>query len=152
MGSWALPFYGRVKIGCPEGYAIKLMMFEVAPIEWNLTAGATHHIGLAKGMKSQVPGSVQQIVEDGDIICLTSFIGKYISASTSGRGVHFNPGTERIHLEEYDYRFVLDPRVLAWANGVMNNYFAAVYYKFVPCSAGERNAILAWQGANEEAY
>ena len=61
----------------------------------------------------------------------------------------FTRATQRFELREYDYRFVTNPLVVHCSFGVPEKCLAAIYYEFVPCSEGERNAIVAWQGGLE---
>lgn len=55
--------------------------------------------------------------------------------------------THRVDVWDLDYRLVMEPTILAFSGfGAVGVVAVVVSGEFVPCSEGQRNAIIAWQG------
>lgn len=72
------------------------------------------------------------------------------SELTGTAGASAFPMSKRVELWDYDYRLVLRPTLLTRSNGATFTIAFGVHGELVPCTEGQRNAIIAWQGGLAE--
>lgn len=132
----------RFSLAVPDGYAARLRAFELTVTTMAFTASQIHWTALSRAYKEPQAIVLEEVMRDRDFLAILGFV--HHKTGSAGISLMHNP--QRIELWDYDYNFVIDPAAIYFANGLTQDFTAAIYYEYVAKSEGERNSIIAWQG------
>lgn len=125
----------------PDKFCLRLRAIEFR--QQSVVAGADtrFHVGLSKRQNDVLIGVETDLMEYQKFLAFWSQDSELTTSGAASIRM-----SERVELWEYDYRLVMRPTLMSFSIGLSLPVACGVIGELVPCSEGQRNAIIAWQG------
>lgn len=125
----------------PDGFCLRLRAVEFRGQAILIAGDSRFHIGLSKRQADTAIPVETVLMRYQKFLAFWS-----IDSELNASGATSILMTRRVELWDYDYRLVMKPTILTFSAGLALPVAVGVYGELVPCTVGQRNAIIAWQG------